>query len=295
MRLFTYIILAASMLASSVALAQMDYDKIELQATQVAGTVYLISGTDEAKAFSGGNIGVSIGDDGVLMVDAKFAKLADKIKAAIESIGAEGPKYILNTHVHGDHTGGNLPFQKEGTVIAHHNVRKRMMKDKPEGSWPVITFGSDMSFFMNGEEIQAMHFPNGHTDGDAIVFFKGSNVIHMGDHFFHGLFPFIDLDNGGSVQGFLKNIKQVIDEAPANVKIIPGHGPLATVDDLKGAHKMITETSEIIINKMKAGKSLEDITEEGLPEMYSSFHWGFITTDKWIRTIYNSFKADMAK
>jgi len=278
------------LILSSVAFAQMDYSKIEMKSEKVAGTVHIITGTNEAEQFTGGNIAVSVGEDGVLMVDTKFAGLVEKITSVMKGIGNETPKYILNTHIHGDHTGGNALLNEVGTVIAHTNVRKRMQENKPEESWPVITFDKSLTFHMNGEDIQAMHHPSGHTDGDAVIFFKGSNIIHMGDLFFNGMFPFVDLNSGGNVQGYMDNIKKVMDSAPADVTIIPGHGPIATMDDLKAWHTMLQETTDYVRARMKDGKTLDQLKEISLPEKYSGFHWGFITTDKWIETIFNSYQ-----
>ncbi len=189
---------------------------------------------------AGGNIGVSVGPDGILIVDDQYAPLADKIKAALKTLGEGKLKFVLNTHWHGDHTGGNAAFGPEAPVIAHENVRKRMATTQtneffksttpasPKEALPVITFGHSVSIHFNGEEIRAIHFPTGHTDGDSIIYFTTSNVIHMGDHFFTGRFPFVDLDSGGDVEGFTKNVGDVIAKLPAGVKIIPGHGPLST-------------------------------------------------------------------
>ena len=171
--LFIFIILFA---ISGFAALWQDFSKIEVKATKIAGSVYMIAGTDDMAAFSGGNIAVSVGEDGALMVDSKMAPLGNQIRAAIHNLGGSSPKYVLNTHVHGDHTNGNSAFSREGTIVAHTNVRKRL-SDKPENIWPVITFDQSMSIHMNGEEIQAIHYPEGHTDGDAVIHFKGSNVI----------------------------------------------------------------------------------------------------------------------
>ncbi len=267
---------------------QPDFSKIEIQTTKVAGSVYMLAGNDDAANFSGGNIGVSVGKDGVVMVDSKFAPLGDKIKAAIKQVGGNSPKYIINTHVHGDHTNGNSAFRAEGALVAHTNVRKRLA-DKPEEVWPVLTFDNSLSIHMNGEEIKAIHYPKGHTDGDAIIYFTGSNVVHLGDHFFNGMFPFVDLNSGGTVQGYIANIEKAVLELPADVKIIPGHGALATIDDLKNSLRMIKETVAVVTQKMAAGKTLADIKKEGLPAEWQSWSWVFITTDLWIETIYNSY------
>ena len=283
--LFIFIILFA---ISAVAALWQDFTKVEVKATKVAGSVYMIAGTDDMAAFSGGNIGVSVGEDGVIMVDSKFAPLGDKIKAAIKEIGGDLPKYVINTHVHDDHLNGNSVFSADGTIIAHTNIRKRLA-DKPKNLWPVITFDQSLSIHMNGEEIKAIHYPKGHTDGDAIIYFTGSNVVHMGDHLFNKMFPFVDLDSGGTVQGFMANTKKILEEIPENVKLIAGHGPLASKADLQENYRMLQETVELVTQKMKAGTSLDDIKKEGLQEEWKSWSWNFITEERWIEKIYNSY------
>ncbi|MCH7767097.1 MAG: MBL fold metallo-hydrolase [Acidobacteria bacterium] len=270
---------------------QRDFSNVEIKATHVRGNIYMLNGT-------GGNIGVSIGSDGVLIVDDKFAPLADKIRAALKEVGGGELKFILNTHWHGDHTGGNQVFGPEAPIIAHTNVRKRLSTDQhllgrdvpaaPKEAWPVITFDHSVSVHFNGEEIKAVHFPRGHTDGDTVIFFTGSNVVHMGDDFFSGHFPFVDLGSGGDVEGLTKNIAEVIKKLPADVKIIPGHGPVSTLDDLKTYHRMLVETTNIVRAAMAAGKSLEEIKAEGLPEEWSSWGSGFIPAERWLETIHRS-------
>ncbi len=177
--------------------AQGDFSKVEIKATKVADNVYML---EEA----GGNIGVSVGGDGLLIVDDQFAPLAERIKAALQQLGMGKLKYVLNTHWHGDHAGGNVKFGTEATIIAHDNVRKRLANDQqvmgekvtvaPKDALPVITFDQTLTVHFNGEEIRAMHLPHGHTDGDSVIYFTKSNVVHMGDDFFVGRFPFVDLD-----------------------------------------------------------------------------------------------------
>ena len=294
--LFIFIILFA--LSAVFALVQQDFSKVKIKSTLVAGNIYMLEG-------SGGNIGVSIGEDGVLIIDDQFAPLADKIKAAIKDLGGDAPKFILNTHWHGDHTGGNEAFSPEGTIIAQTNVRKRLMtkqnilgreiKPTSKEAWPIITFDASLSIHFNEEEIKAMHYPKGHTDGDAVIYFKGSNVFHLGDQWFNKLLPFVDLDSGGTVQGYMANIKKILDEIPDEIKIIPGHGALANKEDLRNFHRMLQETVSLVTEKMKSGKSLDDIKKEGLQEEWKSWSWSFISTERWIETIYKSYSKDISK
>jgi glyoxylase-like metal-dependent hydrolase (beta-lactamase superfamily II) len=292
----THSVLSVFVVLSAVCIShaqQQDFSKVEIKATKVAGNVYMLEG-------SGGNIGVSMGPDGILIVDDQFAPLADKIKAALKGLGEGNLKFILNTHWHGDHTGGNVVFGREAPIIAHDNVRKRLSTEQkseffkqttpasPKDAWPVITFDQSLSVHFNGEEIRVIHFPHGHTDGDSVIFFTTSNVVHMGDDFFAGRFPFVDLESGGTVEGLTKNIADIIAKLPANVKLIPGHGPLSSIDDLKLYHRMLLETTDVVRKKMAAGKTLDQIKKEGLPDEWKSWGTGFIKTDLWLEIVYRS-------
>jgi glyoxylase-like metal-dependent hydrolase (beta-lactamase superfamily II) len=271
--------------------AQQDFSKVQMKTTKVAGNVYMLEG-------AGGNIGVSAGADGILIIDDQFAPLADKIRAALKEINPGQLRFVLNTHYHGDHTGSNPVFGKEATIIAHDNVRARLATEQtvrgqkipasPKAALPVITYAQSVSIHFNGEEIRVIHFPNGHTDGDSIIFFHNSNVIHMGDHFFTGRFPFVDIESGGSVEGLTRNVEAIIARVPADSKIIPGHGPLSTLDDLKLYRRMLTETTALVRKGMAEGKTLEQLKAAGLPEEWKSWGTGFINTGFWIETIFNS-------
>jgi cyclase len=275
---------------------QTDFSKVEIKATKVSGNVYMLEG-------AGGNIGVSVGSDGILIVDDQFAPLADKIRASFKTLGEGKLKFILNTHWHPDHTGGNVAFGPEAPIIAHDNVRKRLATEQrseffkrttppsPKEALPVITFDQSLSVHFNGEEIRAIHFPQGHTDGDSIIFFTTSNVVHLGDDFFAGRFPFVDLDSGGNVLGLTKNIGEIIGKIPTGAKLIPGHGPLSTIDDLKLYHRMLLETTDIVRKKIAAGKTLDQIKSEGVPEEWKSWGTGFIKTDMWLELVFRSLSA----
>jgi len=291
-----FLLLTVSLLFAISAHAQTDFSKVEVKATKVAGNVYMLQG-------AGGNIGVSVGDDGILIVDDQYAPLADKIKAALKGIADKKLRFILNTHWHGDHTGGNAVFGPEAPVIAHDNVRKRMSTEQrskvfnsttppsPKEALPIITFNQSLTVHFNGEEIRAIHFPQGHTDGDSVIFFTSSNVVHLGDDFFAGRFPFVDLESGGSVEGLIRNIGEIIEKIPAGAKLIPGHGPLSTIDDLKTYHRMLQQTTEIVRQKITAGKTLDQMKSEGLPAEWAPWGTGFIKTDLWVETIYRSLTA----
>jgi cyclase len=281
-RLAYTIVAAITVLLCIAAWAQRDYARIEIKTTHVAGNIYMLEG-------AGGNIGVSVGPDGILLVDDQFAPLAEKIRTALKELG-DGPlKFLLNTHFHGDHTGGNVVFGNEAHIIAHANVRKRLqMESPPKEALPVVTFDDSLSIHFNGEEIRVIHFPNSHTDGDSVVFFTGSNVVHMGDLFFSGRFPYVDLDGGGDVEGLIKHVEELLTELPSDVKLIPGHGPLSDIDDLKTYHQTLVETTDLIRDQMGAGKSLDEIKAAGLPKKWRSWGSGFISTERWIEIVYRS-------
>lgn len=279
--------------ATTLSPQTQDFSKVEITATKVAGNVHMLQGR-------GGNIGVSVGVDGILIVDDQFAPLADKIKAALKNLGEGKLKFVLNTHWHGDHTGGNAQFGPEAPIIAHDNVRRRLATEQkselfkrttpasPKEALPVITFDKSLSVHFNGEEIKVIHFPKGHTDGDSVIFFTTSNVVHLGDDFFVAKFPFVDLESGGSVEGLTKNIADIIPKLAADVKIIPGHGPISSVADLKAYHQMLVETTAIVRRKMRARRTLAQIKAEGLPAKWKEWGTGFIKTDAWLETIHRS-------
>jgi len=249
--------LVLALFAATLALGQdEDFSKVQIKVNKVSGSVYMLEG-------AGGNIGASVGEDGIVIVDDQFAPLAEKIRAALKGLGVTDKpvRFVINTHYHGDHTGGNAPFSETSTVIAQDNVRKRLeaggvsgtggpmrMENKPapKAALPIITFGHDVTVHLNGEDIRALHVPSGHTDGDAIIFFPKSNVVHMGDDFVRYGFPFIDIDSGGSVQGMIAGLEKAMAQLPADVKVIPGHGALSTLDDVREFVKMLKETSAVV-------------------------------------------------
>ena len=289
--------LAAGLALMAVpALAQQDFSKVEMKVVPVSGNIYMLQG-------AGGNIGVSAGPDGILIVDDQYAPLAEKIRAALKGINPGKLKFVVNTHWHGDHTGGNATFGPEAPVIAQENVRKRLSTEQhpmgetvpasPAEALPVITFENAVSVHFNGEEIRVIHYPHGHTDGDSVIFFTKSNVVHMGDDFFLGRFPFVDLSSGGSVQGMTENVGKVLAKIPADAKVIPGHGNLSNVEGLKAYHDMLVQTTAIVQKQIKAGKTLEQIQATGLPDQWKEWGSGFIKTNLWIETIYNSLTKKM--
>ncbi len=290
MRLLAWVFLLL-LAAPAVRAQQPDFSKVEIKVTRVAGSVYMLQG-------AGGNIGVSVGDDGIVIVDDQFAPLADKIQAALKGITDKPVRFVINTHWHFDHTGGNGYFAKQGTIIAQDRVRERLLtggtilgtkvKAAEPGELPIITFNDRLSVHLNGEDIRAIHFPHGHTDGDSVVFFTESNVVHMGDDFVTYGFPFIDLESGGSVRGMIAACEAVMASVRPDAKVIPGHGTLSTVADLKPYVAMLKEATARIEKGIREGKSAEELKKENVLAGYES--WGgpgkFITTDKFIDTLY---------
>jgi cyclase len=284
--------------AATSRFAGQDFSKVEIKRTAVAGNIHMLEG-------AGGNIAVSVGADGILMIDDQFLPLADKIRAELKKLGDGKLKYVLNTHWHGDHTGGNQAFGQEATIVAQENVRRRLAAgqmlrgDKippaPQSALPLITYNASMTFYFNNEEVRVIHYPHGHTDGDSVIYFTGSNVVHLGDDFFAGRFPFVDLESGGSVEGLTNNIAEILRTLPAGAKLIPGHGPLSTIEDLRLYHRMLVETTAVVRKGMAAGKSLEQMKKDGLPEEWKAWGTGFIKTERWIETIYESYTQGAGK
>jgi cyclase len=287
-------------LFATFALAQKDdFSKVEIKVTKVAGTVYMLQG-------AGGNIGASVGEDGIVVVDDQYAPLADKIQAALKGITDKPVRFIINTHYHEDHTGGNEFFQKQAPIIAHDNVRKRLeeggqagngasvkFEHKPadKGVLPIITFDHDVTVHLNGEDIRALHIPAGHTDGDSVVYFPKSNVVHMGDDFVTYGFPFIDVDSGGSIDGMIDGIEKAIAQLPADVKIIPGHGAVSNLDDVRAFVTMLKETRAAVLKAHEKKMTLLQMKEKKILDPWKKYSGDFISEDAFLETLYNSLSG----
>jgi cyclase len=294
---FVLVLLLFPVLA--IAGQDQDFSKVQMKVTKVSGNIYMLEG-------AGGNIAASVGEDGIVIVDDEFAPLADKIQAALKNLAiTDKPvRFVINTHYHGDHTGGNVPFNNAGsTIIAQDNVRKRLetggvagnggsikMENKPveKAALPIITFEHDVTVHLNGEDIRALHFPAGHTDGDSVIFFPKNNVVHMGDDFVRYGFPFIDVSAGGSVQGMIAAMEKATAQLPADVKVIPGHGDLSNLDDVRAFTKMLKETSAAVGAALKAHKTLDRMKQEKILAPWQKFSGEFVNTDAFTETLYNS-------
>ena len=296
MRLRSLLILNV-LFACVLAVAQdEDFSKVQMKVTKVAGNVYMLEG-------AGGNIGASVGQDGIVVVDDQYAPLAEKIQAALKGITDKPVRFIINTHYHGDHTGGNAYFQNQAPIIAHDNVRKRLQnggtagngvslhidhKPAEKDALPILTFDHDVTIHLNGDDIRALYFPAGHTDGDSIIFFPKSNVVHMGDDFVTYGFPFIDVESGGSINGMIDGVEKVIEQLPPDVKVIPGHGPVSNLDDVRAYAKMLKETRDVTQNAIKQGKTLDQMKQAKLLDPWKKYSGEFINEDAFLETLYNS-------
>jgi len=282
----------------------------KLQVIPVSGGVSMLMGIDQtAEGNTGGNIGVSAGRDGILVIDNGMPFALDDIRAQLVGLKTcdtcDNIEFLLNTHWHIDHVSNNEYFGKhDTTIIAHDNVRDLLSNPQeqpefglkldayPEEALPVVTFEESVFIYFNEEKIQVIHFPNGHTNSDSIVYFTDSNVLHLGDHFFAGMFPYVDLGHGGSVQGLTSNVEKIINEFPEDTKIIPGHGSLAEMHDLIEYHTMLVETIKIVQDQLDDGKTLEEVREMGLPEEYQKWDGLFIDETIWIMTVYTSLSME---
>jgi cyclase len=288
-------LLAASLLLSAPAYAQQDFSKVEIKTQQLAPGVAVLFG-------AGGNIGVSYGEDGTILIDDQFAPLTPKIEAAVSALGAKPVKFLINTHWHGDHSGGNENFGKAGAIImAHDNVRVRMATDQqtgfgpvkasPKAALPVVTYAEGLKLHLNGEEVRVVAVAPAHTDGDSIIHWTKSNIIHMGDLFFHKMsFPFIDRSSGGDVRGVISAAAKALTMADDATKIIPGHGEVASKAELQAYHDMLTGIVGKVEAAIKAGKSVDEVKAMKPAEGYGVNPSGFITADRFVETVYGMLK-----
>lgn len=284
-------LLSAGVLALTTPVQAND---VQIIPTQITRQIYMLTG-------EGGNIGLFIGEDGTFLIDDQFAPLTEKILTAIKSVGGDTPKFLINTHYHGDHTGGNETLGKSGTLIfSHHNVRERLSTGSfiaafnkkraavSKEGLPVVTFSEDISFHLNGDSVQAIHVPHAHTDGDSFISFTKANVIHAGDILFNGFYPFIDVHHGGSLKGMIKAVDQILSLADDNTKIIAGHGPIANKAQLTEYRQML-ETAYERLNKLKAsGKTAQEAAATNpLSDLEATWGDGLFTGDRWIEIIYS--------
>ncbi len=292
MKLLVFVVLTCAATAVA-ALAQ--FDDVEIETIALGPGLWMLQGR-------GGNIGVSAGTDGVLLIDDQFAPLTGKITAAVSKLSDRPIRFVLNTHWHGDHTGGNENLGQAGAVIvAHDNVRQQMSVEhffalgdrkippSPAGALPILTFTESVTFHLNGDEIHVTHVPTAHTDGDSLVHFRKANVLHLGDLFFNGMYPFIDVDSGGSIDGVIAAVGRALEIAGAETKIIPGHGPLSGRSELVVYRDMLVSVRNAIAPLVAEGRSLDEVLaarpSAGFDEAWGG---GFIDPENMVKLVYRS-------
>lgn len=285
-------------MAGMLPVTAQDFDKVEIRTEKLADGVYMLAG-------QGGNIGLGIGEDAAFLIDDQYAPLTPKILAAIAALTRQPVKFVLNTHWHSDHVGGNENLGKAGSlIVAHDNVRRRMSSEQfiaafkqkvdpsPKISLPVVTFAESVSFHLNGDEIHGFHVANAHTDGDAIVVFRKANVVHMGDVFFNGTYPFIDLSSGGSIDGTIAAVDRVLAMIDDRTKVIPGHGPLSDKAGLGAYRGMLAGIRDRVQAQARAGKSLQE-TVAANPSAEFDQVWGkgFLKPAQFVETVFRSLSG----
>lgn len=285
------LVMIAVLLAASAFAQQPDFSKVEIKVTKVAGNVYMLEGM-------GGNIAALTGDDGVVMVDAEYAPLADKIRAALKTVSDKPVRYLINTHWHGDHTSGNTAFGDSAVIIAHDNVRKWLGSEQKsvfgqpvppiaKAGLPVITYHDQMALHLNGDDMLLYHPANSHTDGDTVVYFSHEHVVHMGDNFVNGRFPILDVPHGGSVNGMIAVDEFALAHVPADTKFIPGHGPLATRADLEKYVAMLKDTRDTVAAAIKNGRTADQMKQDKVLAKYDALG----SPDRYIDFLY----ADLSR
>lgn len=264
--------------------------------TPVAGPVYMLQG-------GGGNIGIVADPAGLFMIDAMEEPAAPEIRAAVKSLpGGGSVRVLVNTHWHGDHTNGNRAFGPGAAIIAHEHVRPLLARSQtllgqqtrslPPEALPNITYSDMLAAYAGGEAIRLVHYPHAHTDGDTVVFIDALKIVHMGDMFFNGMFPFLDVDNGGDIRSWVRQLDAILDVLPADAKIIPGHGPLGGPAELKAFRQMLADSADVVGRQIKEGKTLDQIKAAGLPDRFAPWTKGFLATDRWLELVFRSLEKE---
>ena len=287
--------LAIACLAVAAPLQAQDF-ATAFDATEVAPGIYMLTGA-EGK-FGGGNMSVLVGDEQVVLIDDAMVPTAQPVLDAVNTLAGRAPDFVINTHIHGDHVGGNALMQENGAyVVAHDNIRKRLATDSKDaggdGGLPIITFSESVTFHVNGHEVHVFHVHHAHTDGDGVIHFRDQNVIHAGDILFNNLFPYIDLDNGGSVEGFIKAQETLVAMSDDDTVLISGHGELASKADVERNLAVLKEGRELVKAMVDAGKSEEEVLAANpLAKFHDEYNWSFITTERMTKTHYRDLTSD---
>lgn len=275
------------LLSINIQAQKPDLTDVKIITHQITESIYMLEATGDVA----GNVGVSVGKDGILIIDDQWAELSGQIEEALVGICSGDLKYIINTHHHDDHMDGNANLSKSGaTIVAHEITRKRIL-DLEKGFWPSLTFDNSLSLFFNNEEIKALSFPGGHTDNDIIIFFVKANIVHLGDLLNSGStsFPTADFSAGGSAFKFVDVLERLIPVIPDDAIIIAGHGPLSNKSELVETYEMVKETTEYVKVKIEKGMSLKEIQKEGLPKKFDKWNHGYTKDKDWIEMIYSSY------
>ena len=283
----------ALLLGESVTQADDDFSKETVKSTQLTESLFMLEG-------AGGNIAALIGQSGTFLVDDDFAQMADKLVTKLKELKGGSPQFIVNTHFHYDHTGGNEVFGKTAVIISATAVRDRLMHEQtlwkkqfppvPTEALPVLTFDRSLVLHFNGEDIRMVHLPHGHTDGDTVIFFQKGKVASLGDLYFSGMFPIFHLEHDGDLDGYIRNLRTILAQIDDGWKIVPGHGPLSNKTDLVRYVQMITDSVATVRQGLRSGKGLEQIQKDGLAPKWEPFSHGYVNTDRWIAMIYAALK-----
>lgn len=265
----------------------------QITAKPVAGPVYML------ESGGAGNIGVIADPAGAVIIDTMFERFADPIRAELKALPCgDKIRFVINTHWHNDHTDGNKAFGPGSVVVAHENVRALLAEPQslmgqttpalPADALPTVTYSDTVTLYAGDLPIRLVHYPNAHSNGDTVVFMDEYKVVHMGDMFFHGMFPFMDVSNGGNIESWVRQLDSILSELPPDTKVIPGHGPLVGVAELKAFRQMLYDSAEIVRRQMKEGKTLEQIKSAGLPDRFEPWTKGFFTAPQWLELVHQS-------
>ena len=288
-----WVIILGCLMLGQLALAYDDFSKETIKVTRLTSSMYMLEG-------AGGNMTASIGSDGTLLVDCDFAEMSEKLLAKLKELGGASPRFIINTHFHYDHTGANQIFGKTATIIATTESRTRLMTEQvlwhrshpayPNEGLPILTFDNAISLHLNDGDVEVVHYPGGHTDGDSVVFFGKENVVSLGDLYFAGMYPIFHPEHLGTLAGYLRTLRQILKRLPDDAQIVPGHGTLSDKAALERYKKMIEASIAVVIEGRKMKLTLEQIQEKGLPREWEPFSHGYRTTAQWLEVVYKSLK-----
>ena len=285
--------IAGATLLAAISLADAQETAFSIKSTELAPGVYMLDSADDR--FVGGNMGLLLGDDGLVLIDDGIAEVEAAYLAAVDALTGRTVDYLINTHIHGDHVGNNAAVNERGaTIVAHENIRDRMIAELDDGTYeaadlPTITFEDGVALHMNGQEIRVMHIATAHTDGDSMLYLPDVNVIFAGDILFNGIFPFVDLEGGGGVDGMLRGLDRIIALADAETQIVSGHGPLATRADVQRARNVLADSRDRVRELVDRNLTEADVVSANpLASYHDDWNWGFITTERMTRTLYQS-------